>query len=218
MFEHVKLPQLDFEMKQVNSDNGRRYVTPNGDSYPSVTTVLSSYNKEGILAWRNRVGEKEANRISTQASRRGTAMHSYCEKYLLNEMTMVQLKSMMPNVKQLFKQITPHLDNNIGKVYCLEKSLYSDILRIAGQVDCIAEWEGTLSVIDFKTASKYKKEENIQNYFMQCTAYALMFEHLTGMEIQQIVVAIAVEDGNSPQFFVRNKDEYILPLMKLINN
>lgn len=160
MFEHVSLPELDFTMKQVNSDNGRKYVTPNGDSYPSVTTVLSSYNKKAILEWRQRVGDAEANRISSQASRRGTAMHSFCEKYLLNEMTALQIRSMLPNVKQLFRQLTPHLDACIGKVYCLEKSLYSDILQIAGQVDCIAEWEGKLSVIDFKTASRYRRRKH----------------------------------------------------------
>lgn len=216
MFEHVKLSELDFEIKQVNSENGRKYVTPSGKAYPSVTTVLSSYNKQAILEWRQRVGDKEANRISSQASRRGTAMHSYCEKYLLNEMTAMKLRSMLPNVKQLFRQLTPHLDANIGKVYCLEKSLYSDILQIAGQVDCIAEWEGKLSVIDFKTASKYKKEENIQNYFMQCTAYALMFEHLTGIVIDQIVVAIAVEEGDIPQFFIKEKNKYVDNLLEYV--
>ena len=216
MFEHVSLPELDFTIKQVNSDNGRKYVTPNGDSYPSVTTVLSSYNKQAILEWRQRVGDAEANRISSQASRRGTAMHSACEDYLLNEMTSMKLQMMMPNVKQLFRQLTPHLDANIGKVYCLEKSLYSDILRIAGQVDCIAEWEGKISVIDFKTSSKYKKKENIQNYFMQCSAYALMFEHLTGIVIDQIVVAIAVEEGDIPQFFIEEKYKYVDNLLEYV--
>lgn len=216
MFEHINLPELDFSMKQVNSDNGRKYVTPNGDSYPSVTTVLSSYGKQAILEWRQRVGDAEANRISSQASRRGTAMHNMCEKYLLNEMTMMQLRNMLPNVKQLFRQLTPQLDANIGRVYCLEKSLFSDRLRIAGQVDCIAEWNGVLSVIDFKTSSRYKKEENIQNYFMQCTAYAEMFEDLTDRPIDQLVVAIAVEEGDAPQIFVREKHKYLPELMKYI--
>lgn len=216
MFEHVKLPELDFQLKQITTDNGRKYVTPSGNSYPSVTTVLSSYNKKAIMEWRSRVGDAEANRIASQASRRGTAMHSYCEKYLLNEMNSMKIRSMMPNVKQLFRQLTPELDNNIGKVFCLEKSLYSDNLCIAGQVDCIAEWGGELSVVDFKTSSKYKKEENIQNYFMQCTAYALMFEHLTNRPIEQIVVAIAVEEGDEPQIFVREKHKYVNDLMQYL--
>lgn len=218
MFNHIKLPELDFDLKSVTTDEGRRYVAPNGKSYPSVTTVLSSYNKKAIYEWRQRVGDAEANRISGAASRRGTALHTACEKYILNEMTAMKIKTMMPTTKALFRQLSPHLDEKVDNVYCLEQALYSDKLGIAGRVDCIADWEGVLSVIDFKTSTKYKLEENITNYFMQCSAYAEMFEELTTKPIDQIVVAIAVEEENEPQLFVRQKHKYVPELMNFIRN
>lgn len=207
-FEFVALDSLDFDLKAETTEQGRKYLTPSGNLYPSVTTVLSSYNKKQILEWRNRVGDEAANKIAGKASRRGTSVHYVCEQYLLNLMNDMRMKMMMPNVKELFLQLRDHLDQNIGKIYCLEQALYSDKLRIAGRVDCIAEWRGQLSVIDFKTSTKKKNEDNILNYFMQCSAYAEMFEEITGMPIEQIVVAIATEEGES-QFFVRNKRDYL---------
>lgn len=207
-FEFVALDSLDFDLKAETTEEGRKYLTPSGNLYPSVTTVLSSYNKKQILEWRNRVGDEAANKIAGKASRRGTSVHYVCEQYLLNLMNDMRMKMMMPNVKELFLQLRDHLDQNIGKIYCLEQALYSDKLQIAGRVDCIAEWQGQLSVIDFKTSTKKKNEDNILNYFMQCSAYAEMFEEITGMPIEQIVVAIATEEGES-QFFVRKKKEYL---------
>ena len=137
-FEHIKLPELDFDLEAVTTESGRQYKTPNGISYPSVTTVLSSYNKKAIYEWRARVGEEEANKVSGKASRRGTALHTVCEKYLLNEMNELRMHTMMPNIKELFLQLRPELDRNIGKIYSLEQALYSDGLKIAGRVDCIA--------------------------------------------------------------------------------
>jgi genome maintenance exonuclease 1 len=208
MFEFVNLPELDFDLQSKTENGSRKYVTPNGDAYPSVTTILSAYNKKAIQEWRERVGEEAANKISTQASTRGTRLHSLCESYLLNELSPLKLNSVMPDAKELFVKIKPKLDDNIGKIYSLEQALYSDKLRIAGRVDCIAEWNGELSVIDFKTASKEKNEEWIQNYFMQCSAYAEMFEERTGRPINQIVVAIAVANGDT-QIFVKEKEDYL---------
>jgi len=204
----VNLPELDFDLQSKTENGSRKYVTPNGDAYPSVTTILSAYNKKAIQEWRERVGEEVANKISTQASTRGTRLHSLCETYLLNELSPLKLQSVMPDAKELFNKIKPKLDANIGKIYSLEQALYSDKLKIAGRVDCIAEWNGELSVIDFKTASKEKNEEWIQNYFMQCSAYAEMFEERTGRPINQIVVAIAVANGDT-QIFVKQKEEYL---------
>ena len=211
MFEFVKLPELDFDLETTTENGGRRYLTPSGDAYPSVTTILSSYNKKAIQEWRERVGEEEANKISTQASSRGTRLHSLCEQYLLNELSPLKLNSVMPDAKELFVKIKPRLDDNIGKIYSLEQALYSDKLKIAGRVDCIAEWNGELSVIDFKTAAKEKNEDWIQNYFMQCSAYAEMFEERTGRAINQIVVAIAVSTGDT-QIFVKDKNDYLTGL------
>jgi genome maintenance exonuclease 1 len=208
-FNHVKLPELDFELQAQTTEAGREYATPIGKSYPSVTTVLSDYNKKALFEWRERVGAEEANKIAAKASSRGTKLHTVCENYLLNEMTDDKLRTMMPDTKQLFMSLRPHLDGNIGDVYCIEQALYSKTLRLAGRVDCIAEWNGQLSVIDFKSSTREKSEDNILNYFMQCTAYAEMFGEITGKPINQIVVAIAVEDG-SHQIFVREKSDYYI--------
>ena len=216
-FVYEKLPELDFELEAKTTESGRVYYTPSGKAYPSVTTVLGSLSKDAIDAWRKRIGEEEADRISGRASRRGEALHLTCEKYLLNEMSDLKIRSMMPNIKQLFMQLRPELDKNIGKIYAVEQPLYSDKLRIAGRVDCIAYWNGRLSIIDFKTSTKEKLEENILGYFLQCTAYAEMFEELTNKRIETIVVAIAVEEGN-PQIFVRQKYMYKTQLLQLLSN
>lgn len=215
-FEFVTLESLNFDLKAETTEQGRKYLTPSGNLYPSVTTVLSSYNKKQILEWRNRVGDEAANKIAGKASRRGTSVHYVCEQYLLNLMNDMRMKMMMPNVKELFLQLRNSLDENIGKIYCLEQALYSDQLKIAGRVDCIAEWQGKLSVIDFKTSTKKKDEDNILNYFMQCSAYAEMFEELTSLPIEQIVVAIATEEGES-QFFVRKKKDYLENLRSYVS-
>ena len=149
-FNHVKLESLNFDLTAVTTDNGRQYTTPEGKIYPSVTTVLSEYNKKAIFEWRERVGAEEANKISRAASGRGTKLHTVCEKYLLNEMSDMKIQTMMPDTKELFFALKPHLDKNIGNIYSLEQALYSDELRMAGRVDCIAEWDGKLSVIDLK--------------------------------------------------------------------
>ena len=214
-FEFIKIPELDYDLEAVTTESGRLYTTPKGNKYRSITTVLSAFSKKAILEWRKRVGDEEANRISSKASARGTNLHLVCEKYLLNEYTPLKLKSLMPNIKALFQQLKPELDKNIGKIYALEQALYSDELEVAGRVDCIAEWDGELSIIDFKTSSKLKEEGHIQNYFMQCTAYAIMFEERTGRPIDKIVVAIAVEN-EQPQIFVRSKLDYVTELMKYV--
>ena len=215
-FNHVKLSELDFELESETTESGRTYKTPGGKSYPSITTVLSNYNKKAIYEWRQRVGEQEANRISRAASGRGTKLHNAVEKYLLNEMSDMKMQTMMPDTKELFLKVKPFLDNHIGDIYGIEQPLYSDKLRIAGRCDCIAEWEGELSIVDWKTSTRVKEKEYIQNYFMQCSAYAEMFEERTGKPIKQIVVAIAVEDTNVPLIFIENKADYILPLQQYI--
>jgi len=214
-FEFVKLESLAFDLNAETSESGRVYATPTGEKYPSITTVLSSFNKKALFEWRKRVGEVEANRIASKASRRGTKLHTVCENYLMGELSGMKMQTMMPDTKELFMQLQPFLDENIGKVYGLEQALYSHKLRLAGRCDCIAEWDGKLSIIDYKSASREKSEDGILNYFMQCSAYAEMFEEVTGMPIDQIVVAIAVEDG-LPQIFKKSKTAYIEPLNEYI--
>ena len=147
-FEHVKLDALNFDMQSVTTESGRVYETPGGRLYPSVTTVLSSYNKKGLYDWRKRVGEQEANRISRLAASRGTKLHNAVEKYLLNDLTPLQCKMMLPDTKSLFQKVKPILDENLGKIYSIEQALYSDSLQVAGRVDCIAEWNDVLSIVD----------------------------------------------------------------------
>jgi ATP-dependent exoDNAse (exonuclease V) beta subunit len=215
-FNHVRLPSLDFDLKAETTDSGRLYATPTGERYKSITTVLGNHNKQAIMEWRERVGAEEANKISSKAARRGTKVHKICEDYINNEISELKMQMLMPDLKELFFKIKPIIDENLGDVYSQEQALYSHRLRIAGRVDLIGMWNGKLSVIDFKTSTKQKEEENIQNYFMQCTAYALMFSELTGMWIDDIVVLIATEEG-SPQIFERQIHDYQKPLMQYID-
>ena len=169
-FEFVKLPELQFDLLTETTESGRTYLTPTGEKYPSITTILSSYNKKAFFEWRKRVGEEEANRIARKASSRGTKMHTVCEKYLLNEITEVKMRTMMPDTKSLFLQLKPFIDANVGKIYGLEQALYSHKLRLAGRCDCIAEWNGKISIVDYKSSTREKSEDGILNYFMQCSA------------------------------------------------
>jgi genome maintenance exonuclease 1 len=216
IFNHVKLPSLDFDLKAETTDSGRLYATPTGEKYKSITTVLGNYNKQAIMEWRERVGAEEANKISTKAANRGTKVHKICEDYINNEISEMKMSMMMPDLKEMFFKIKPIIDEKLGDVYSQEQALYSHKLKIAGRVDLIGMWNGKLAVIDFKTSTKQKQEENIQNYFMQCTAYALMFSELTGMWIDDIVVLIATGEGEA-QIFERQIDDYMKPLMRYIN-
>ena len=194
----------DIELNTINENGKRLYVTPDGEKYPSVTTVLSDYKKDAIIQWRKRVGEQQANKISTQASRRGTKVHKLCEDYLNNEST---FKDYTPDNVEMFKSIQPTL-NEIEIVYAQERTLYSHHLKTAGRVDCVGKFRGKPHIIDFKTSNKPKKWEWIDNYFMQGAAYSVMWEEMTGVPIPYIAIIIAVAD-DSPQVFVENRDTWI---------
>tara|TARA_S200000501_G_C20794394_1_gene731084 strand:+ start:695 stop:1351 length:657 start_codon:yes stop_codon:yes gene_type:complete len=194
----------DIELNTINENGKRLYVTPDGDKYPSVTTVLSDYKKDAIIQWRKRVGEQQANKISTQASRRGTKVHKLCEDYLNNEST---FKDYTPDNVEMFKSIQPTL-NEIEIVYAQERTLYSHHLKTAGRVDCVGKFRGKPHIIDFKTSNKPKKWEWIDNYFMQGSAYSVMWEEMTGVPIPYIAIIIAVAD-DSPQVFIENRDTWI---------
>jgi ATP-dependent exoDNAse (exonuclease V) beta subunit len=204
-FIHHDLPKLQRD----TSPNGTRvYKTPSGLAYPSVTTVTGLHTAKGIAEWRRRVGEEEANRVSAKASARGTRIHQYCEDYLrgnLFEADMFDLE-MFNSIKFLLDQI----DN----IHCLEDALYSDHLQVAGTVDCIAEFQGKLSVIDFKTSSKPKDRDDIYNYFMQTAAYAVAFEERTGIPIGRLVIIMAV-DNDDPRWFIEKRDNWIGGFRKL---
>jgi genome maintenance exonuclease 1 len=197
------------ELEVIQEDNKRWYVTPEGKQYPSITTVLGHHKKHIIQEWRQRIGEKEANKISTQASRRGTNVHKLCEDFINNYEG--YLGEHLPSNIELFNSISEILNTNITKVYGQEVPLYSDYLGVAGRTDCIADWNGRRAVIDFKTSSKTKKREWITDYFKQTTAYAIMFEERTGLPITNLVIVIAVEN-NRPQIFEGKRDDYVKSL------
>jgi genome maintenance exonuclease 1 len=206
MFNHIKhdIPRLE----RVDSKAGRVYQTSTGRSYPSVTSILGMLGKADILAWRKRVGEEEANRISSRAARRGTAIHSLCEDYLLNKEV-----NPTPFDLETFKSIQPFLDR-INNIHCLETQLYSDHLQVAGTVDCIAEFDGKLSIIDFKTSKRIKTRDDIHSYFMQTAAYAVMFEERTGIPVGKLVILMAVDDEN-PLMFIEKRDDWIGQFVEL---
>ena len=183
---------------------GRTYSTPDGTKYPSITTVLSILSEDSIRAWKKRVGEEEANKISTKASGRGTAVHEIIESYLNNEST----EKYMPHIKQSLNNVRPILDERLGKIYGLEVPLYSAHLGLAGRVDCVAEFDGVPSIIDFKTSKRVKKKEWISNYFAQMAGYAVMWEERTGRPITNTVVIMDVDD-NEAQVFKEHRDNHI---------
>ena len=203
------------EIKAKTTDGVRLYETPEGNFYPSITTVLKDRGKKGLYEWRERVGDDVANYVSRKSATRGTQVHHYCEKYLDNgyeNKDWNEYKKGRFLSYCLFSQLKPYLDECIGLVHCQEKALWHDYYKIAGRVDCIAEWDGVLSVIDFKTSTKEREDSWNENYYIQASAYAEMYQERTLQEIEQIVILVVTEDG-TVQEFVKNKRDY-LPLLK----
>ena len=214
MFNHkqVTLPTLKTE----TINRKRFYVTPEGNKYPSITTVLSSRKKEGLWEWRKRVGNDVANYVARTSAARGTAVHHMCEDYLNNDLDKFKehKKNFLPWC--LFTQLQKFLDNYVNEIYAQECGLYSDKYKVAGRVDCIAEYKNTLSIIDFKTSSKERTDDWNENYYIQASAYAEMFEERTELNTKQIVILVVTEDG-SVQEFVKNKHDYLPMLEESIN-
>ena len=207
-FKHLNLHNFP-DLKAKTTAQGRRYFVE-GNAYPSVTTVIGEMKKKSIMEWRRKVGEEEANAISKRATTRGNKCHKLAEDYLSNK----PLDRYRDDVLSLgmFHQIRPYIDK-INNIHALEESLYSHTLKLAGRVDCIAEYDNELAIIDFKTSSKLKREEWIQDYFSQETAYAIMFQELTGLKVKQLVTIIAVETG-TPQVFVKKDILTYVPKLK----
>ena len=207
-FKHLNIHNFP-NLKAKTTEKGRRYFVE-GNAYPSVTTVIGEKKKKSILEWRRKVGEEEANAISKRATTRGNKCHKLAEDYLSNK----PLDRYRDDVLSLglFHQIRPYIDK-INNIHALEESLYSHTLKLAGRVDCIAEYDNELAIIDFKTSTKFKREEWVQDYFSQETAYAIMFQELTGLKVKQIVTIIAVETG-TPQVFVKKDILTYVPKLK----
>ena len=207
----------DFEIPEIKIIDGKRfYVTPDGNAYPSITTVLSLQDKPGLKKWREDVGEKEAKQISQESMRIGTAVHQMCEFYLSNYI--IKLKNEDKKIVDTFNRLR-FLLGNINNIVGVEIPLFSDLLRVAGTTDCIAEYNGVLSVIDFKTSRKPKKEVWIDDYYMQTFAYKLMFEEMTGIEIKQIVILVACVEQFEVQVFkkpAKDSDKYLTKLVNIM--
>lgn len=201
--ELVELPQLTRLDGEV-----RHYLTPTGEKYPSVTTVLDkTSDKSALIAWRKRVGEEEANRVSTRATTRGTAIHTLCEKFVLNEE--IDFSTQMPINVHMFKQLQRFLSANVNNIRGSESSLFSHKLKVAGSCDLIANYRNHAAIIDFKTSNKLKRKDWIENYFLQCAMYSFMFWEMTQIYHPKLVVAIAIEEEDEAQVFVEDVNDWI---------
>lgn len=209
MFEHVEIdyPSLSREL----IDGVRYYDTPDGQKLVSITSVISHRNRDKFTKWRKRVGEEEANKITKKATSRGTDMHTLVEHYLNNE----ELPTVQPLSDLLFKQAKPDLQK-INNIHAIEQSLFSKELGIAGTVDCIAEYDGELAVIDFKTSAKPKPEEWIEGYYVQCAAYACMLYEMTGIMVKKFVIIMSCEDGECKVYEQYDKGKFLKLLSEYI--
>jgi len=170
-------------------------------------------DKTGIENWRKRIGEKEANKITARSADRGTQMHDMCEQYLLNNSVDGCKQTWLS--RSLFNQLKPELDNNVDNIRALETQLYSKKLRAAGTVDCIGNWKGVPSIIDFKTSRSRKKLEYIDGYFIQASFYSYMLYELTGLKYHNIVILMAIDDENYPQVFECNVSNWIFKVKEM---
>ena len=198
------------EINTTTIDGKRYYITPEGNKYPSITTVLSDRGKEGIVAWRKRVGEDVANRIANTAANRGTKFHIMCESYLNNEDVTKYKKDFLPYA--MFIELKNGLMMNINNIRVQECGLYSDKYKVAGRVDCVAEYNGVLSIIDFKSSRGRRNDKYNENYYIQASAYAEMFEERTEEKVDQIGIFVVTETGEV-QPFLKKKYDY-LPLLE----
>ena len=196
------------KLKRIDSETNRLYETPDGKRYPSVTAVLSILSMNSIMEWRKIVGDEEANKVSARASGRGTRIHSLCEDFITKGDATADIFD-----AEMFNSIKPYL-SKIDNVHALETSLYSHYLKVAGTVDCIAEYEGKLSVIDFKTSSRVKSKDDIHSYFMQTAAYAVAFEELTNIPVGRLVIIMGV-DNEKPLIFKEKRDDWIGKFMEV---
>jgi|TARA_R100000005_G_scaffold95896_1_gene79384 genome maintenance exonuclease 1 len=215
MFIHK---EVDFDsMSRETIDGVRYYHIPGTDKLvrlPSITSVISHRNREKFKEWRKRVGEEEANNITRKATHRGTDAHTLIEEYL-NNVDPKEMTKVLPLSEYLFKQAKPTLDK-IDNILCQEQALFSYQLGIAGSVDCIAEFDGELSIIDFKTSKKPKPREWIEDYFVQCAAYACMLYEMKGTTVKKFVIIMTCENGDVEVYEEYDKSKYIRLLTEYI--
>jgi len=213
MFDHVDLNLEPLERETI--EGVRYYSIPEVDELVklvSITSVTSHFNKEIFVNWRKKVGNEEADRITKAATRRGTDMHTLTEHYLKNDQ---ELPEVPPISEFLFKIAKGEL-SKINNIYALEGPLYSKELGIAGTVDCIAEYDGELAIIDFKTSKKPKPRKWIEHYFVQAMAYGCMLYEMKGIPIKKLVIIMSCENGECVVYEENDKEKYIKLLSKYI--
>ena len=211
-FEHCNyLGEL--ELKNKDTPGCRLYELPDGQWVPSITSVTSFYNRQIFIDWRKRIGIEEANKITKRATARGTDFHEAAQAYLENRYLVWE--DYLPATKFMFHHATQYLDK-INNIHAIERTLYSEYLGLAGRVDCIAEYEGELAVIDFKTSTKIKPEKWLENYFVQETFYAAAYFELTGIPVKKLITIMVTPGGEVKVFDKRNKGDYIKLLVRYI--
>ena len=203
----------ELELKKKETPGCRLYQLPTGEWVPSITSVTSFYNRQIFVEWRKRIGEEEANRITKKATARGTDFHEAAQAYLMN--LELDWNNFLPTTQFMFHHAKPFLDK-INNIHAIERTLYSEYLGLAGRVDCIAEYEGELAIIDFKTSEKIKPEKWLENYFVQETAYACMYYELTGIGVKKLITLMVTPGGEVKVFDKRNKSDYIRLLVRYI--
>jgi genome maintenance exonuclease 1 len=193
----------------------RLYETPEGKRYPSVTTVLGKMmDKSALETWRKRVGEEEASRVSARASTRGTNVHTMCENYVLGN----DIDTSMPHNMMMFNQIKKVLDEKVDMVRATECTLFSDHLKLAGSCDLIANYDGRLSIIDYKTSAKRKRKDWIEGYFLQASLYSYMLWEMTDILVKDIVIIIGVDDSLESQIFIERPQRYLEKAVDLVRS
>lgn len=203
-----KLDLIEFPtLQRIDAEDGRRYVTPEGNAYPSVTTVLGkTKDMTGLEEWRQRIGEEEANKELRWAANRGNGLHSLCERFVVNEE--IDLRKEMPMPVHLFAQVKPFILDHIDNIKGIEVPLYSDYLKVAGTTDLVAEWDGQLAIIDYKSSKKNKRREWIEDYFIQTAIYAIAWEERTGVPINKLVILMGVEESTRGLKFEATRKEW----------
>ena len=203
----------EIELDRKESTGCRLYKLPNGEWVPSITSITSFYNREKFIKWRQKIGEEKANKITKKATTRGTDFHEIAQDYL-EDKPLVWEKH-LPATKYMFYHAKPFLDK-INNIHAIERTLYSEFFGIAGRVDCIAEYDSELAVIDFKTSEYIKPEAWLENYFVQETAYACMYYEMTGIPVKKLITIMTTPSGEVHVFDKREKDEYIKLLVRYI--
>jgi RecB family exonuclease len=214
IFRHHLVEEVPLTAEK--TENGRVYTTPKGDRLRSVTTILGeSLDKDWLIKWRKRLGEKKAKLVTEAAARRGSAVHDLCERYIKNEVD--TLKGVMPILAARFRTVKTILDTHVDNVYGIELPLYSIVLGTAGRCDLVAEYDGVMTIIDYKTSTWPKTEDQILSYFLQSTVYSMMFERMYRIVVPKIAIIIVVDNEPNPLVFVKDRSQYVKQVLEIFH-